>query len=248
MADIIGKHTIKLESVDSTNNYATAHMTNNNWKEGTVVLAKNQKKGRGQINNSWESEPGKNLLMSVVLYPEFLPVQNQFILSKVVTLALCEVVSLYASNVFVKWPNDIYVGNQKVAGVLIENAIMGATLYSSVIGIGLNVNQLKFESDAPNPVSLCQLIHKEINLDDLQVQLNESIGKWYLKLKNNEIDLINASFENKLFRIGEVSDYEDSSGVFSGVIMGVSEIGQLKIMTTNGVLKLFHFKEVAFII
>ena len=122
--------------------------------EGTVVLAKEQTSGRGQVNNTWESSYGDNLLMSIVLYPEFLHAGNQFLLSKFVSLAIVDFLSYYLENVTIKWPNDIYVGNKKIAGVLIENSLRGAFISSSVVGIGLNVNQTEFSSSIPNPTSL----------------------------------------------------------------------------------------------
>lgn len=247
MAEFIGNTIIKLAQVDSTNNYATAHMTINNWSEGTVVITEEQFKGRGQINNSWESEAGKNILLSIVLQPEFLPVQHQFLISKVVAISVWETLSLLVNCVAIKWPNDIYVDQQKIAGILIENAIMGSTLFSSVVGIGLNVNQLIFKSDAPNPVSLAQLLKVETDRDQLLSKLLEFMNKWYSKLKNGSIDEINRTYENYLFRKGEEADYKDATGIYRGVVLGVNEIGQLLIQPLNDEVRSYHFKEVEFL-
>lgn len=246
MADIIGNNIIKITRVDSTNNYATEQFIKNDWKEGTVVITDEQLEGRGQINNNWESEAQKNILMSIVLYPAFLPVQFQFLLSKVIVLGISDVVSLYTDNVKVKWPNDIYVGEKKIAGILIENSIMGSTLDSSIVGIGLNVNQLEFKSDAPNPVSLFQLTGEILQIDQILKLLFNAIDKWYSILKGGEVELVSVHYLGRLFRYKELNNYEDKTGNFKGTIVGVNEIGQLEIKKTNGELAVYHFKEVAF--
>lgn len=250
MAEIIGNTLIKLKQVDSTNNYATAHMTINNWDEGTVVIADEQMQGRGQMNNVWESEPGSNILMSIVLYPVFLPVQYQFLLSKIVTIGLLEVLSEKVDDVKIKWPNDLYIGEKKVAGILIENSIMGHTLSSSVIGVGLNVNQLEFASNAPNPVSLRNILGNKIRLEEIRSALFSAIDFWYKKLKTGEIkDIqeIDATFEKHLYRKNISALYKDNTGIYSGVIKGVNEIGQLLIQPESGELRHYHFKEVEFL-
>lgn len=246
MADIIGSNFIKLSRVDSTNNYATEYLTHNDWKEGTVIIADEQFGGRGQINNSWESEAKRNILMSIILSPEFLPIQYQFLLSKVVVIGISEVLSLYADYVKVKWPNDIYVGDKKIAGILIENSIMGSRINSSVVGIGLNVNQKEFVSDAPNPVSLIQLLGKQVDCDCLLVMLLNAIDKWYNFLRNGELEKINVNYLKHLYRFGNVELYEDVLGEFYGTIVGVNEIGQLQIEKATGELISYHFKEVKF--
>lgn len=247
MAEIIGNTLIKLEKVDSTNNYATVHMSINNWKEGTVVLTDEQIRGRGQMNNSWESEPGANLLMSIVLYPEFLPVHYQFLLSKVVTVGLCEMLARFVDEAKIKWPNDLYIGRKKVAGILIENAVLGSTLSSSVIGIGLNINQLEFNGGAPNPVSLRMLLNRKLDLEKIQSEVFEAIDKWYLKLRSGDLREIDTRFEELLYRKDELASYKDKAGVYRGVIKGVNEIGQLLIQPETGNLRCYHFKEVEFI-
>ncbi|MBN2263977.1 MAG: biotin--[acetyl-CoA-carboxylase] ligase [Prolixibacteraceae bacterium] len=247
MAEIIGKNTIKLESVDSTNNYTSKLLADNKLNEGTVVLAGYQNAGRGQINNSWESEPGKNLLMSVLLYPDFLPVQHQFLLSKVVALGVRDLLACFVDEVKIKWPNDIYVGDKKIAGILIENSIMGYTIGSAIAGIGVNINQKSFLSNAPNPVSLFQLTGGFFNLDELFGMLCETIELWYGLLRSNKVDIVNEAYINALYRLGVESFYSDNDGEYLGVITGVNSIGQLLIRASNGKNKNYHFKEVAFL-
>lgn len=238
---------IILDCVDSTNNYATNHLVNEGWIEGTVVLTDFQDKGKGQSSNSWESENGKNLLFSMVLYPSFIPVQYQFLISKVIALGVCEVVSLFAENASIKWPNDIYVGNKKIGGILIENAILGAEFSYSVAGVGLNVNQHKFISDAPNPISLFQLTGIEYDRDEILKMVIQSINKWYEILKRKEFSVIDTAYLKRLYRFGVDAKYEDDSGIFTGRIVGVDQTGQLMIEKGSGEVRAYYFKEVAFL-
>jgi BirA family biotin operon repressor/biotin-[acetyl-CoA-carboxylase] ligase len=151
------KKIIYLNEVESTNNYANQLILSDAAEEGTVVLAQYQTHGKGQHGNVWESETGKNLLMSIIWYPGFLPASQQFMISKIVSIAITDCVNDIIDDCKIKWPNDIYIGNQKLAGILIENSVKGSHLSSSVVGIGLNVNQQVFISAAPNPVSLFQI-------------------------------------------------------------------------------------------
>jgi BirA family transcriptional regulator, biotin operon repressor / biotin---[acetyl-CoA-carboxylase] ligase len=247
MSEKIENLLIKLDCIDSTNNYATNQLFKQGWEEGTVVVANEQLKGKGQQRNSWESEKGKNLLFSIVLYPRFIPVQNQFIISKVIALGVCEAVSLFVENVSIKWPNDIYVENKKIAGILIENAIMGSELSYSVAGVGLNVNQQKFLSDAPNPVSLSQLKEIEFDREAILSLVLQSINKWYSILKENNFSAIDTAYLNRFYRFGVSSKYEDVNGVFTGTIVGVDPIGQLMIEKGSGEIRSYYFKEVAFL-
>jgi BirA family biotin operon repressor/biotin-[acetyl-CoA-carboxylase] ligase len=247
MSETIGKKIIKLDEVDSTNNYATKNIAKYNWSEGTIVLARQQLMGRGQVNNSWESEPGKNLLLSIILYPQMLPAHYQFLLSKVTALGVTEVVKRYADNVFIKWPNDIYIGNKKVAGILIENSIMGMNIGWSVCGVGLNVNQKKFSGDAPNPVSLIHFSETEIQLEAVLDILCEEIDKWYRVLLSGEVDKIDSAYIEFLYRYNEKAFYRDENGKFSGTIIGINEVGQLQIIKESGSIATYNFKQVEFL-
>ena len=139
-----------LEQTDSTNNRAAE----SRYGAGDVVIAERQEAGRGQRGNSWSSTPGENLTFSVVLRPDFLPAERQFRISKAVALAVADTIAEAGLRPAIKWPNDIYIGDRKVTGILIENDLMGPYLSRSVIGIGLNVNQTRFDPALPNPTSL----------------------------------------------------------------------------------------------
>jgi BirA family biotin operon repressor/biotin-[acetyl-CoA-carboxylase] ligase len=215
-------------------------------EEGTVFLAYEQFAGRGQMKNSWESEPGKNLTFSIVLYPEFLEIRRQFQLSKVVSLGIYSALNKYVKELRIKWPNDIYAGELKLAGILIENSIMSGSIKSSVIGIGLNVNQTVFVSDAPNPVSLQLLTNKHFDCDQLLREILEGINFYYQLLTDRETAKIDQDYLSALFRLNEWHEFKTEDSVFSGEIIGVNEIGQLLIKNAQGKILEFHFKEVEF--
>ena len=244
----IENNIVVLSETDSTNNYANRQLSVSEVPDGTVFLAHHQKNGKGQINNRWESEAGKNLTFSLVLKPFFMEITDQFMLSKVITLGIYSVLKEYAGQLKIKWPNDIYAGDKKLGGILIENSIMSGRITNSVIGIGLNINQEKFVSNAPNPVSLKQLTGKDYDLMKLLSQIIKSINTFYELLKNGNFTEINQLFVDKLYRFGEKFRYRCGDTEFTGRITGVNEIGQLMITDERGNERQFHFKEVEFIL
>ena len=239
---------IFLNDVGSSNNYANQLIVSKQAVEGTVVLTYNQKEGRGQRGNSWESEAGKNILMSIVLFPGFLATENQFMISKVVSLALVEFLRKEIVDVSIKWPNDLYVGNKKIAGILIENGVKGRNLFSSVLGIGLNVNQEKFISDAPNPVSLKQITGKEYELENVADEITDLVFEGYQKLKEGENEYINTQYFETLFRKNTWSKYRKEGIEFVARIIGIGDFGQLRLEDKNGNVSEYMFKEVEFVI
>jgi BirA family biotin operon repressor/biotin-[acetyl-CoA-carboxylase] ligase len=238
---------IRLKSVDSTNNYANAAIRDGHCPEGTVVLAYEQTAGRGQRTNFWESEPGKNLTFSIVFYPEFLEIRHQFMLSKAVSLGICRAVSNYIPTVRVKWPNDIYAGDRKIGGILIENSIMYGLLSSAVVGIGLNVNQTVFVSNAPNPASLKLLTNQQFDTDRVLEEVLSGINYWYNLLKAGADEQINREFISVLYGFQQQRRFSTESEIFEGEIIGVNEIGQLRIRRRDGQILEFHFREVGFV-
>ncbi|MCK5730768.1 MAG: biotin--[acetyl-CoA-carboxylase] ligase [Draconibacterium sp.] len=242
----LSKKIIVLNEVDSTNNYANQLILSEAADEGTVILTQFQKKGKGQLGNSWESEAGKNILATVILFPRFLNAGKQFLISKIVSLSLVEFLKNETDDVSIKWPNDIYVGNKKIAGILIENSIKGNTLFSSLLGIGLNLNQTKFLSDAPNPISLKQLTGKEYVVETVASEISESILKWYKKIKTGGFNNIDSEYFSHLFRNGEWAKYSKDGNVFEARIIGVGKFGQLQLENRDGTIDDFIFKEVEF--
>lgn len=247
MKPLIGNQIIRLQSVDSTNNYANRLIRETGCSEGTVFLAYEQTAGRGQIQNYWESEAGKNLTFSIVLYPTFLEIKQQFMISKVVTLGIYTAVSKYVDGVRIKWPNDIYAGNLKMGGILIENSVMYGSLNSSIVGIGINLNQTKFRSNAPNPVSLQLLTKQHYDPETILSEILAEIDRNYLRLKNGEHEALDREFIATLFRFNEMHSFKDENGLFDGCIVGVNEIGQLLIRRQDDTISEYHFKEVEFL-
>jgi len=247
MDQIIGNTIVRLEVTDSTNNYAKQQIREKGLSEGTVFLAYEQTAGRGQLKNSWESEPGQNLIFSIVLCPDFLEIRRQFMLSKAVTLGIYKALNKQVDLLKIKWPNDIYVGNQKLGGILIENSIMNGLLRSSVVGIGLNVNQTIFYSEAPNPVSLRMLTNQHYDCEIILSEILSGINWYYALLREEKEEIIDQEFESVLYRLNEKYFYKAKEDVFEGEIIGVNEIGQLQIRKIDGKVLEFHFKEVEFL-
>jgi BirA family transcriptional regulator, biotin operon repressor / biotin---[acetyl-CoA-carboxylase] ligase len=237
---------IKLKTVDSTNNYLSNVTLP--LPEGSVVTVHHQTNGRGLGKNTWESEPGKNLTFSIILTPLFLKAAQQFYISKTIALALSDFISLYTDRVSIKWPNDIYAGDKKIAGILIENTIEGANLKQSIIGIGININQEKFHSSAANPVSLTQLTHEEYSLDELLKVIINLIEYRYILLKENNFDTIDENYMQALYRLNRKSLYSADEKTFEGTITGVDTSGELMITDTEGNVRKFWHKEVSFVL
>ena len=228
---------IHIEETDSTNRWLKAH------GEGTmVVVADYQTAGKGCGTNSWESERGKNLTFSMLIHPTDIPASQQFRITEVVSVALCEVLEQYIGDVSIKWPNDIYMGDKKICGVLIENRLQGNVIVDSIIGIGLNVNQTEFVSDAPNPVSLRQLLGREIDREALLHDFLETLET----VSSSETTY--SAYRNKLFRLGKQAVFMDETGRFEGTIQDVETDGRLLIKDLSGQARRYAFKEVQFVI
>ncbi|MGQ8337665.1 biotin--[acetyl-CoA-carboxylase] ligase [Sunxiuqinia sp. A32] len=247
MCQLIGQNIIHVQRTASSNNYAISQVHENEVKEGTVFLAYEQTSGKGQLTNKWESEAGKNLTFSIVLYPEFLDIRQQFMLSKIICLGIETFLSNIVEGVRIKWPNDIYVEDKKICGILIENSVMNGIITQSVVGIGLNVNQLQFFSDAPNPVSLAQITNKTYDLDDVLNGVLQGIDTFYKSLLAENFQNLDEAFCKRLFQLNQLCWYQDERHKYQGTIIGVNEIGQLQIQEQNGDLNEYHFKEVSYL-
>jgi BirA family biotin operon repressor/biotin-[acetyl-CoA-carboxylase] ligase len=238
---------IHLKSTYSTNTYANKILKKSTPEDGSVIITDNQLTGRGHDNNNWESQDSMNLTFSIIYYPIFLPIIKQFYLSKCISLGILNYLKEYSNNISIKWPNDIYIGDKKIAGILIENSIMGNSFSNSIIGIGLNINQEVFYSDAPNPISLYQLSSKKYNLNTELSKLLNSINIYYAKLKNMGYIEIDNLYLSNLYRVNQYSRFKAKDNVFNGKIIGVSEFGYLQIETKEKNLKEFDFKEIQFL-
>lgn len=213
--------------------------------EGFIVYTDFQTAGKGQPGNSWESEPGKNLLFSIVLHPLHVPMDELFLISKLVNIAIKRTLDDYVTDVTVKWPNDIYWKDRKLAGILIENSLQGNKIKNVVVGIGLNVNQKTFRSDAPNPVSLLQINDKSLSREKLLLQIRKNIMELYTEFDK---DKINSEYEEGLYRKNGFHTYRTEEEIFQAKIIKVNPDGQLELEKENGERKGFYFKEVQFVI
>jgi len=236
------------DSLDSTNNLAHELLEIGEIIEPTVIFSHFQTVGKGYANNFWESETGKNLTFSMVVFPRFLESNHVFFVSIAVSLALADFLEQYVDNVKIKWPNDIYVGNFKIAGILIENSVLGNFLEHSIIGIGLNINQVKFKSPAPNPISLSQLTQKNYNLNELLYVLVEKIQQKIIELKTQNFELLLQEYCSKLFRYNEFCMYKSEKSTFEAKIINVTEYGFLQLQKKSGEIMKFTFKEIEFLI
>ena len=208
-----------------------------------VVVADYQTAGKGCGSNSWESERGKNLTFSMLIHPNEIPANEQFRITEITSVAMCETLERYGCNeVSIKWPNDIYVGDKKICGMLIENRLQGSTIKDSIIGIGLNVNQREFKSDAPNPVSLYQLLGQETNLEELLKAFLDAFDSSY----NSKTTCF--TYKEMLFRKGKDSLYKDKTTCFAATLTDVLPDGRLLLVDQEGQERLYAFKEVQFII
>lgn len=238
-----------IEETDSTNLYLKRISRENELPQGYTIYADYQDAGRGQKNTSWESERGLNLLFSTVLFPEKLEAGKQFILSQIISLAVKDVLDKEASGFSVKWPNDIYWENKKIAGILIENEIMGDYISRSVIGVGINLNQEIFRSDAPNPVSLKQITGKNYEIQPLLQRILTTLKDYFSSLNNhNSIKSIREKYYNSLFRKEGFYLYNDGSQNFMAEIACVEDSGLLVLRKETGETVKYAFKQIRFVL
>ena len=247
---VFGKFIHRYEVLDSTNLEAWRLCRQNRGAEGTMVLAQYQTHGRGQANTHWESEAGKNLCVSAILEPLFLPPDRQFQLNKVISLAVRDAVRqmLPGHQVPIKWPNDIYVGTKKIAGILIENAIMGDRLSQSIAGIGININQRNFDPSLPNPVSIARITGRDAHPGICLDYLCAALDKWYGLLKSSREAELDRHYLDALLGLGERRRFLAGGEEILASIFGVDRHGKLVLHFDHGQEKAFDMKEISFII
>lgn len=231
------------KTIDSTNNRIARDKEE--LADRTVYMTDYQTAGKGQRGNGWESAKAENLLFSILLKPTDITAENQFVISQAVTLGIADYIKGKGITAKIKWPNDIYVGDRKICGILIENTVNGHSLVSSIVGIGFNLNQLSFSPAIPNPVSLSQLTDITYDLKDELLRLLHCIFEEY----DNRSDQTAVRYTSSLYRLGETHPYIDavSGETFTGTIRGVDETARVIIDTEDGP-KAFAFKELKYII
>ena len=241
---------VHIPEVESTNTHALNLYNAQKLKEGDIIFTYNQLQGRGQAANDWESQKGKNLTVSIVLEPTMINASDQFIITQLVSLSIYDTLFTYLPSIDlkIKWPNDIYYGNNKLGGVLVQNIIAGNDISASIIGIGININQDVFMSDAPNPISLKLITGNEYDIETILDELANAISKNY-ELMNDIAgsNVFKDSYMSKLYHYNSFSAFKDKDGIFTGKIIDIDEIGRLVIEDNFGIPRSYMFKEVEFI-
>ena len=254
---MIGKTILELDRVDSTNGYANRLFSGEGLEEGVVVWAHEQYAGRGQQFHQWISEPGRNLTFTVVLKPGFLQPDQQFLLNKAVSLGILDfirnsladsAIPISTPEVTIKWPNDIYIGNKKVGGILIEHKIMGLSIESTLAGIGININQTSFPSELPNPVSLFQILGAEINLKKALADICKHLDARYRTLRTKGGDLLDRDYRGALLGFGQWRNFTCNGEILEGKIGGVDDLGRLLMETRTGKVLYFNHGEVEYLL
>jgi len=240
-----GRHFLFLPTCHSTNSLAEELVSNDSIPNGYVVITANQTAGRGQFGNTWEVDPGVNLTFSVIYKNIELPVRDQFFLNIITSLAVYQTLQVYVSKkIVVKWPNDIYCNQNKIAGILIKNYVRGSQIINSIIGIGLNVNQEKFATD--KATSMLLLEGKEFELNEVLNSVLENLEFYFLKLQRNENKVLKALYLQNLFLIDQYHQFESPNlGSFKGKIQGIDSLGNLEVLIGDR-LQTFGLKEISY--
>ena len=242
----IGQHIIHEATCASTNTLAARRLRKEKLPDGTVFITDQQYQGRGQRGRSWYSEPHKNLTFSVVLYPAFLAASQNFSLNIITALALHQTLSAYLPHdLTIKWPNDIYFQDQKLSGILIENTVEHQHLKTSVVGIGLNVNQMHFNLEGPT--SLARICGHSFDLQLILTDLLVALERSYMQLQTQGDEQLKATYLRHMYWIDEIHTFQDATHTFQGRIRGIDAMGRLAIELSTGTVKHYEVKEVTFV-
>lgn len=240
----IGQQLIYHPVCPSTNTEALQLISENKAREGAVVITDHQTAGRGQRDNRWESEAGQNLTFSVVLYPD-VPVSKQFYLTTIAALAVTDALrNTISKSVKIKWPNDILCMNNKLCGILIQNNLKVNKIQSTVIGIGININQTHFSY--PHATSLSLISGKTIVREEILLSLLNFLEKRYVQLRKEEFANLMSAYLERLYWLQEKRRFADQYGEFEGIIRGVHEDGQLQVWTGDR-MRSYNFKEIKYV-
>lgn len=243
-----GEPLIALPEVDSTNNYAMARIAEGPVKEGTTWFAWKQTAGKGQRGRPWQSQPGENVLISAVLRPFRLLPSQQFMLSAAVALGVSDLVSRYADGeVKIKWSNDVYIGDKKAGGILIENVIRGSEWSYAVVGIGLNINQEIFPPDLPNPVSLHQVTGEKYDVLAVARALCACLSRRYDQLHRENHGKLLEEYTASLYGLNRELTFMRAGETFKGTIEGVEKDGRLRLRKGRSLL-ILNFGDLSFVL
>ncbi len=242
------RNIVTFDELSSTNSYLSENCSSKNVKEFTIVTTEHQSAGRGQIGNTWHSARGENLLLSYLLKPTFLQAQDQFYLSMIISLGIRKSLESNLPNkaVTIKWPNDIYVNDKKICGLLIQNHLTGKILNLTIAGIGVNINQTSFPDELPNPTSLKLEMDRSFDREMLLTDLLDHIDEYYSLLKDGNLKSIKSEYVSNLYLKGKMSSFEvKTGGILNGRIAGVSDIGRLQIEKDEKIYE-FGFREIKY--
>lgn len=242
----------KSDSIGSTNTYLRELKGGDPAYDYEVAVADFQTAGRGQKGNTWESEQGKNLLFSILAHPRNIKVRDQFYLSEAIALAVSDAVIAvigpeFAGGVSVKWSNDVYWNDFKMAGILIENTLQGDRILDTVAGVGLDVNQEVFLSDAPNPISLKNITGRDFDRDALLTDIVERFIGYMERAEQDRAD-VDRMYRERLYRREGYHPFRDAAGEFEAFIEGIRPDGCLMLLTRGGEHRVYEFKQVQFIL
>jgi len=236
---------IKISNIDSTNNYAAKLVANKEFIEETLIYTDYQKQGKGLGKNKWYSEKNKNILASLIVFPE-IKVEQHFQLNMIISISICEYLQIKGVSAKIKWPNDIYVKDDKIAGILVENRFYGDKINNSVIGVGLNLNQTDFPSEVLNPVSLKTINNQDYNIENEIKELFLLISKGIKSLQKFKSTGIKSSYLDKLYRYDEWSYFKKENFTFEAKIIDVKNDGYIVLVDKNGNKRDYYFKEVEY--
>lgn len=214
----------------------------------TVVTAEHQTAGRGQGSNTWESEPGKNLTFSIKMYPERLPASRQFVMLEAMALAIRDALSTYTGEITVKWPNDVYWRDCKISGTLSECTVSGKFISDCISGTGININQQRFLSDAPSPISLHNIIGHDVNREEVLDAFIDHAEKYLEMVNRGQYEEIDRQYADALYRREGVFTYQDAEGLFEAELERIEPDGHLVLRRTDGSISKYAFKEVKFVL
>ena len=244
-----GQKRIDFDTVSSTNSYLSDLQKTDRLPEGTIVTARFQASGKGQYGNGWESAKGENLLLSFLWYPQFVELHQAHYLNMAFAVAVSDLaVDLLQQEVSIKWPNDIYFGNKKLGGMLMENVLGQDKIKQAILGIGMNVNQVQFSPLLPNPISLKNITGNHFDLESLKNGLCNFLEQRYLQLRKGDFLAIREIYHQRLYRHGKWEWFEAYGRKFKGMIMGVNRDGQLMIQEESGHSSVHDMKQIRYLI
>lgn len=246
----IGKNIEHFNQLDSTNRYALDLISKSNPIEGTVISTSFQTAGRGQIGRGWHSGQNENITLSVILKPDFLEIRNQYYLNMALAVSVRALIaSKVDQKVCIKWPNDIYIEDSKIAGLLIQNVLMGSSFTAAVLGIGINVNQKIFPMDLPNPTSVFLASGLQVDLKSFSHELFARLEEQYIKLKKGFFKSIHLEYLEHLYLKNEGCHFKTrDEQSLQATIQSVDGLGKLVLKLENGSIQKFNFNELKYVL